>query len=197
MPNFNYRLSFFTLLLLVFASCAPSTPTSTDGPREVSPEFQSNVSTVYGFGPKVNLAKGLNVESDFGWKDSLGVQHSLKELKGKIVLVNFWAIWCTYCLDEMPALQDIQNRESPDSVVVMGVSIDNGATPFKDDLSFVQFKKFTYQMIVDANQDIYNNYTQENAIPQSFLIDQNGVIREYFNHEFSEKDYLNAIDALK
>lgn len=197
MANIKITAFFFVLSLVAFASCAPSTSSTTDGPHNVTPQYQQNLSTVFSFGTRIDTSKANPLASDFSWKDSLGIKHSLSELQGKVVLLNFWAIWCTYCLDEMPALQDIQKREAADSVVVIGVSIDGGATPFKDDFDFINFKNFKYQMLVDANQDIYRNYSLENAIPQTFLIDRDGTISRYFGHEYSEKDYLDAIDAIK
>jgi peroxiredoxin len=197
MTNLTRAVAFFALFLITISGCTPSTSAPNDGPREITPKYQANLSTVYGFGSKIDLTKNVSLASDFSWKDSAGVLHSLNSLKGKVVLLNFWAIWCPYCIDEMPALQDIQNKEAADSVVVIGVSIDNGNNPFQDDLGFVQFKNFKYQMMLDVNQDVYKNYSQQNAIPQSFLIDRQGVIQQYFNHEYAEKDYLAAIDAIK
>ena len=185
-------IAFLLCIALFFASgCTPSTTASTDGPHTIPAQYQANISTVYGSGKRITSD---SLESDFAWKDSSGVTHTLAELKGKVVLVNFWAIWCVPCISEMPELQDIQNRFRADSVVVIGVSIDNGATPFADDKSFVDFKSIKYQIIVDANQDIYKNYSQLNAIPQTFVIDASGHIRHFFSGARNEQEYIDAIN---
>src|SRR5262249_4755449 len=61
---------------------------------------------------------------DFTLKDLNGREVSLSEYKGKVVLVNFWATWCTPCLGEIPELIEMQQKYGPKGFVILGLAMD-------------------------------------------------------------------------
>jgi cytochrome c biogenesis protein CcmG, thiol:disulfide interchange protein DsbE len=64
------------------------------------------------------------VAPELTWFDTAGQKRSLAELRGRVVLVNFWATWCTPCRREMPLLSRVQREHAADGVVVVYVSLE-------------------------------------------------------------------------
>ncbi len=112
--------------------------------------------------------------------DSVGKVHALAELKGKSVLLNFWATWCENCLEEMPALQDIQTNSSG-TVVVNGVSADMNANPFTTVCGFARANNINYQLVVDSMASLGTSYlfaaNRSRATPETFVIGKDGNIK--------------------
>ncbi|MEO6940703.1 MAG: TlpA disulfide reductase family protein [Candidatus Kapaibacterium sp.] len=188
----SIRFAFMLLALTTLVNaCTPSTSAV-----NYPPAFQGNVSTVYGSGIPIKLKASPCVESEFTWKDSSGTMHSLSELKGKVVVLNFWGITCQPCLDEMPDFQTVSKERAIDDVVVIGVSIDEGDNVFNTIHNFIQAEHVTYLNIVDPLQSIYKNYSQQNAIPQTFLIDRNGIVQRYFAGLQKRQQLNDAIDQI-
>jgi len=96
---------------------------------------------------------------------------SLKDLAGKVVLLNFWATWCPPCKEEIPALKALQEAHEG-KLVVVGVSVfcSNTAT----ELFYAEYR-INYPMIY-GSFELMGKYGKVNAIPTTFVIDQHGVI---------------------
>lgn len=99
---------------------------------------------------------------------------SLTQLKGKVVLVNFWATWCPPCRQEMPDLQALQN-ELGDAAQVLAVGGDPGEGPDKL-LGFADNQELQFTVLFDGGQAIREYRAL--ALPTTFVIDANGIIRE-------------------
>jgi peroxiredoxin len=192
----RHYLAFFLFVTfaLIMASCSPSV--SPQQAIVLAPEAIGNLSTVFGSGNTINLQASNPMESDFKWKDSVGNMHSLSELQGKIVLLNFWATWCSNCWPELPGLDSIAKYMRADSVVVIGIMCDQNLT--FDQLQY-QIKAYglTYQNIADPQWEIYSKYNQINGFPQSFLIDQSGTIQFFFPGAHSQSQFVAAIRQLE
>lgn len=99
---------------------------------------------------------------------------SLSQFRGKVVVLNFWATWCAPCLDELPSLQQLQ-QQMP-NVQVLAVSIDD------DDTAYRQFlKQYDLHLlsIRDGSQGANLRFGSV-RVPESFVVDRNGVIRRKF-----------------
>ncbi len=93
----------------------------------------------------------------------------------RVVLIQFWATWCPYCVQETPYLQQLQNKYGKQGFAVVGISIDReGASVVKP---FVKDHKLTYTVLTDPNQTAYKAYYAGQGIPLTFLVDKKGVIR--------------------
>ena len=96
---------------------------------------------------------------------------SLKELRGQLVFLNFWATWCLPCKEEMPSMERLYQRYKGRGFTIAAISIDSGDT--KPVASFVKKLGLTYPIGLDPKLEIANRYTVR-ALPSSFLIDMTG-----------------------
>ena len=110
-------------------------------------------------------------KADFTLTDLDGTKWNLKSLRGKVVLVNFWATWCPPCRKELPDLQTLYNRFKDQGFVILGISDEEGPTV----KSFLADKKLTYPIMLDPGRKV-NELFQVNAIPKSFVYDRNGKL---------------------
>ncbi|MDP4198563.1 MAG: TlpA disulfide reductase family protein [Bacteroidota bacterium] len=204
----NHRLSILHAAILCisgfgyvsfFSGC--STPSAPD-PLIFKEEYAGNVSAFYGtHGPARDSANDP-AAPDFYWRSSSGALDSLSGQAGKIVLLNFWATWCGPCKAEIPGLQAIAKKYSPDSVIVIGVSVDNNGYAFGKVSSYCQQNGDTYQMVIDSDYHIYqlwavDGYGQNFDIPYTFLLRPSGTIAKYFVGEQPEATFVDAIDKLR
>src|SRR5256714_366521 len=105
-----------------------------------------------------------------------GEELSLDKLKGKIVLLDFWASWCGPCRAEMPAVKRVWEKYQKENFVIIGVNLDDNRKAFDQ---YVKEEGVTWPQFYDGkgwNNRIAQLYNVH-AIPATFLIDQQGIIR--------------------
>lgn len=106
-----------------------------------------------------------------------GKKINLSDLKGKVVLVNYWATWCAPCLMEFAEFPEkILEPFKDENFILVAISI--GETKEKVEQKMDKMKKYgvNFNVGIDPTKEIWNNYAT-GAIPKSFLIDQNGIIK--------------------
>lgn len=97
----------------------------------------------------------------------------LSELKGKVVLLNFWATWCPPCREEIPSMMKLNSAMAGKPFQMVTISIDEGGVP--DIEAFFKDTKFTLPTYTDPGgtaQKIYG----VTGVPETFVIDKNGVL---------------------
>jgi len=120
------------------------------------------------------------VAPDFSLPDLSGKMNSLKQFRGKIVLLDFWATWCPPCRTAIPELVGIQKEYRDKGIVILGISLDD---PNKiSNQRLLDFKKqlninyiilrFKFELI----GDYFGNASP--AIPTLFVIDRDGIIKD-------------------
>ena len=110
----------------------------------------------------------------FALRDLSGKAISNESLKGRVVLLDFWATWCVPCRKSMPGLQALQEKYAGRGLRVVGVSIDEGS-PAKVK-RFVASKKLTYPIAVDSERNPAWDAFRVKAVPAAYLIDREGQI---------------------
>lgn len=101
----------------------------------------------------------------------------LEDYRGQVVLLNFWATWCPPCVHEMPSLEGLHQRLKGKSFKILAVSVDEGGWAAID--RFLKQFPVTLDILLDARGDVSSLYGTY-QLPESFLIDKNGVIiRKY------------------
>ena len=103
-----------------------------------------------------------------------GTPLSADLLRGKVVLVNFWATWCLPCRVEMPLLQRMAERHKAAGLVVVGLSVDRG--PEQSVRDFLRERGVTYPVAV-VGPDVERAFGGVRGYPTSILIDHGGNIR--------------------
>lgn len=117
---------------------------------------------------------------DFTLKDINGNNVSISSLKGKTLLINFWATWCPPCRAEMPSLNRMYNEYKGRGLVVLAVSTDKNINAVKD---FLSKKPFDFYILTDADTKVTRQF-KVFSLPTTFLIDKNGVIiQKYLGEE--------------
>jgi peroxiredoxin len=110
--------------------------------------------------------------ADFTLTDLTGKNWTLKDLKGKVVLVNFWATWCPPCQKEMPDLESLYNRFQDQGFVILAISEDEETAKVAP---FIAERKISYPILLDPGQKV-NNLFHVDGIPKSFVYDRDGKL---------------------
>mgnify|MGYP000143723779 CR=1 FL=1 len=111
---------------------------------------------------------------DFTLETTTGKKLSLKDFKGKVVLLNFWATWCGPCKIEIPWFVEFAEQHKDDGLVVLGLSVDD--TPAKIQ-AFAKEYNVTYPMLVGLDrEDFQESYGPIWGIPMTFFIDREGTL---------------------
>ena len=95
----------------------------------------------------------------------------LKDLAGKVVLVNFWATWCPPCQKEIPALESLYRQLKDQGLVILAISDEDE----KKVKPFIENRNVTYPILLDHGRKV-NDLFQVEGIPKSFVYDRSGKL---------------------
>jgi peroxiredoxin len=110
-------------------------------------------------------------EADFKLTDLQGKEWHLRDLKGKVVLVNFWATWCPPCRKEMPDLQALYDKYKDQGFLVLSISDEEAAKV----APFIAEWKIGYPVLLDPGRKVNEAFVVE-GIPKSFVYDREGKL---------------------
>jgi peroxiredoxin len=132
---------------------------------------------------------------DFTLSTLSGTSLSLAELRGKVVLLNFWATWCVPCRKEMPAIEALYQRYKDRGLEVLAISLDKGSTTVVE--AFVKEVGVTYLVALDPSWATARTYGVR-GLPATFLIDRAGnvVLRELGERDWMEEAKQQAVEGL-
>src|SRR5438128_9008499 len=108
-------------------------------------------------------------------KDLQGGEVKLSDLRGKVVLLNFWATWCKPCKEEMPAMQASYDKLRDQGFVVLAV---NELEDTNKVIEHIRTHGHTFLVVMDHDNRVANRYGVV-GLPASFLIDRQGLVREH------------------
>jgi cytochrome c biogenesis protein CcmG, thiol:disulfide interchange protein DsbE len=119
---------------------------------------------------------------------------ALADLRGKVVVLNFWATWCAPCVEEMPSLVQLQQRFKDKGVTVVGISIDADGDAYH---KFLKDYKIDFLTVRDPDQKTSNLYGSFKW-PETYIIDRNGVVRRKFIGavEWSQPEIVDFLSKL-
>jgi cytochrome c biogenesis protein CcmG, thiol:disulfide interchange protein DsbE len=101
---------------------------------------------------------------------------TLSQLRGQVVVLNFWATWCPPCIEEMPSLVEMQQRMKAKGVTVLAVSVDADGNSYR---RFLRDHNVNLLSVRDADQksnELYGTF----KFPETYIIDRKGVVRRKF-----------------
>src|SRR6185312_2314317 len=138
-------------------------------------------------------AKERKAAPEFALQDSSGQTMELAEYRGKIVLLDFWATWCTGCKKEIPWFSEFQKAYGPQGFAVVGVSMDEGG--WKVLKPFLAENHIPYRMLLGNDSTAQHFGIQ--SLPDTFLIDREGRVAAVYKQGLVNKDNVEAnIQAL-
>jgi len=123
-----------------------------------------------------------NASPEFTVTDIDGKKRSLSDYRGKVVLLDFWATWCTPCRAEIPHFVEMQQKYGPQGFQVVGISMDDDAKPVKE-----FYRQFNMNYPVAVGDDkLAQSFGGVLGLPVNFIIDREGRIHA---------KYLGATDV--
>ena len=140
-------------------------------------------------------AKLHGQQIDLTLKDLSGVEQSLAALKGRVVILNFWATYCIPCRKEMPDLAAIQNEFGALGVQVIGVNTDEPESRNKV-VQFVKETKINFPVWLGGSTDLMNRFGLGGALPGTVLIGQDGRIKKVKSGVVDPSALRKEIEAL-
>jgi cytochrome c biogenesis protein CcmG/thiol:disulfide interchange protein DsbE len=125
---------------------------------------------------------------DFTLKDSSGKTVKLADYRGKVLLLDFWATWCTGCKEEIPWFIEFQQTYGAKGLATVGVSMDDGWDVVK---SFLASHKIPYTIVL-GDEAIAKSYGSNDGLPDTFVIDKQGRIAAAYVAKKVNKDAVEA-----
>ena len=132
---------------------------------------------------------------DLTLKDAAGQKVRLKDLRGKIVLLNFWATWCGPCNAEMPMMVAVAKKYTDRSVVFVGASLDDAKTKAKIP-EFLTKYGVTYPIWYGATGDDMDKLSMGEAAPTTAFLDEEGHIVARIWGQMREGEMEERLDWL-
>ncbi|HEX6994625.1 MAG TPA: TlpA disulfide reductase family protein [Gammaproteobacteria bacterium] len=131
---------------------------------------------------------------NFSLPSRSGEQVSLEDLKGQVVMINFWATWCGPCRKEMPHLEALHQRYANLGFTLLGVNVDEDTSGVEE---FLKETPVSFEVLFDPENEVSELYDVV-AMPSTVMVDREGNLR-YMHHGYQsgyENEYQAQIRAL-
>lgn len=132
---------------------------------------------------------------DFVLKSAAGSNVRLSELKGRVVMLNFWATWCGPCTEEIPHLNELHESLDPYDFELLGINIDEDQSKA---MHLANKLNVNFPVLFDTEKEVSRSFDIK-AMPTTIIIDRAGKVR-HVNHGFKKgyiERYHRQIQALR
>lgn len=135
---------------------------------------------------------GKYMAPDFELNDLDGNKVKLSDFRGKIVLLNFWAVWCKYCIEEMPDLNRL-NTELGEDAVILAVNVQE---PYETINGYISKAGIDLKVLLDKDGSIANAYGVE-GYPTTFFINEDGSLYTYIPGAADYDTFRTVLDMAR
>lgn len=179
-PIFHLRFAWALLAVLVgIATLAQRTPAQAPTPTTIRAVLRP--------------ASERKPAPEFALKDDQSRTITLKNYRGKVVLLDFWATWCHGCKEEIPGFSELQTKYRAQGLEVVGIAMDDEG--WKVMKPFLAATKVSYRMLA-GDQRTFQSYGLQ-ALPDTFLIDGQGrIAAAYVGGLVNENDIESNVKSL-
>jgi peroxiredoxin len=143
--------------------------------------------------PVAKTEENPRTAADFKLRDATGVDVRLSDYKGKVVLLNFWATWCSPCKAEIPWFENFQRTYANQGFAVIGISMDEDG--WKAVRPYMEATRINYRIAIGDNA-LAQKYGGVESLPETLLIDRDGRIASRHIGIVSKSDYESEIVQL-
>ena len=133
-----------------------------------------------------------SVAPDFSLQDLDGKPLNLSSYRGKVVLLDFWATWCTPCRGEIPHFVEFQNKYGDQGFQAIGISMDDGPKPVRE---FYQQLKMNYPVAL-GSEKVAEAYGGVLGLPVTFVIGRDGRVAAKYVGEVQMSTLQQRIETL-
>jgi thiol-disulfide isomerase/thioredoxin len=163
----------FTLAILLFTGCRPAA-----APVSVSNQPMSNPETNLPLPPDKPMSK-MSWKTFDGTTNIDGDEQQIGDLKGKVVVLDFWATYCPPCLDEIPHLNELQTKHKENGLEIIGLNVggeeDRPKVP-----AFAKKLNINYTLATPERALEVFIFQTDSSIPQTLVLDREGKLVERF-----------------
>lgn len=135
-------------------------------------QFLTRVAIIFSLG-FLSLQASANAAPDFTLQSNSGENVRLAEARGQVVMLNFWATWCTPCRKEMPLLDAMYQRYKSAGFVIYGINVEEDSEGAK---KLIKDLNVTFPVLFDIESKASSLY-EVDAMPTTVLIDKKGQVR--------------------
>ena len=134
--------------------------------------------------------------------DQYGKKHNIEEYKGKVVVINFWATWCGYCVEEMPEFEKVYKEfgSNKKDVIILGVAgpkskenLNNVDVEKDKVISFLKKKNITYPSLMDETGKSFDDY-KVRALPMTYVINKDGYLEGFVSGAITAEQLRKAVN---
>jgi peroxiredoxin len=138
--------------------------------------------------PKVGIKVGERAPN-FELENLNGKTTNLSEFRGDMVILNFWATWCSPCNEEIPLLKNFYKENKDKKIVLLGINATSTERNKQKVSSFSQENHINYPVLLDTKGK-YADIFQVNGYPTTFFIDEKGIIRDKYVGQLNNEKLL-------
>lgn len=131
---------------------------------------------------------------DFTLSDLNGSDVSLSDFKGKIVVINFWAVWCKYCKEEMPDFNELNKTMKNDGdVVFLEIDVNEDKKTVVD---YLTKNNIQMNILMDSTGELFADWGLQ-GLPSTIITNKDGTLYKYFPGLTSKEDVTAAINDIR
>ena|SRR5947209_3827248 len=168
-----FSLCFCVVALLVGSSCRPAAAPVAVSNQPVSINDKAT-------GIKVSRSAPSKPIGEMTWTDDNGGLHQVSELKGKAVILDFWATYCPPCREEIPHLNGLLAKNGADNLTIIGMNVGGEEDPPEKIAAFIKQTKVDYPIAHPDDALVNYVFAERDDIPQTIILDRNGQVVDKF-----------------